>query len=239
MAGRLLDRQSRLLEYLTSSGAIFQDKSDVPLDPSLHGIDRRMLDLEARFSHEKRMEKIVAVFDTTFELLGEGASDLVREFSEQCPPRDIGRIENARQFFEYLTARGKQTALPRPDILDVAACELACAEARLFTGVDVQAEPDTENSRHPSVRRRPGIVLLRAAFDIRKVFESGDGRIPAQRDTPLVISWISSELQILELPVEVFDLLTALEGWTTLDELPGADELIVDLTQYGILERRG
>ena len=38
----------------------------------LQGIDRGMLHLEARFSHEKRMEKIAAVFPVTFALIGAG-----------------------------------------------------------------------------------------------------------------------------------------------------------------------
>ena len=239
MAGRLLDRQAKLLEYLTSGGAIFGDKRDVPLDPSLQGIDRGMLDLEARFSHEKRMEKIVAVFAKTFVLLGADAGDPVREFADVCPPQDIGRIENARQFFDFLTAREKRTQLPLPHLLDVAACELACAEARLRAGAEEQSETEMVDAQRPAVRRHPGIVLLSAAFDIRAIFESNDRRVPARRDTPLAIAWISGEPQILELPAEVFDLLTALENWTALDELPGADELIADLTQSRILERRG
>ena len=239
MTGRLLDRQAKLLEYLTSGGAIFGDKRNVLLDPSLQGIDRGMLDLEARFSHEKRMEKIVAVFAPTFGLLGADAGELVREFADVCPPQEIGRIENARQFFDFLTAREKRTPLPLPHLLDVAACELACAEARLRAGAGEQSETEIVDLPQPAVRRHPGIVLLRAAFDIRNVFESDDSRVPARRDTPLAIAWRSGEPQILELPAEVFDLTTALENWTALDELPGADELIADLTQSRILERRG
>jgi hypothetical protein len=43
----------------------------------------------------------------------------------------------------------------------------------------------------------------------------------------------------LDLPTEVFDLLSSLDDWTTLDNLPGADELIAELVQSGILERHG
>ena len=85
MAGQLLDRQARLLEYLTSGAAIFRDKRDVPLDPSLHGIDRGMLDLEARFSHEKRMEKIAAVFPATFEIAGRGQRTIIARV-RRCMP---------------------------------------------------------------------------------------------------------------------------------------------------------
>jgi hypothetical protein len=70
MAKRLLDRQASLLEYLTSRAAIFGDKDDACPARGLHGIDRSLLRLEARLSHEKRMEKIVAVFRRTFGILG-------------------------------------------------------------------------------------------------------------------------------------------------------------------------
>ena len=69
MANLLLDRQVSLLKYLTSGTAIFGDTGDASLDPALHGIDRGLLILEARFSHEKRMGKIAAVFSRTFEIL--------------------------------------------------------------------------------------------------------------------------------------------------------------------------
>src|SRR6185295_12438637 len=60
MAKRLLNRQTELLAYLTSSRAIFGDRRGPPLHRSLQDIDPRMLDLEARFSHQKRMDKIGA-----------------------------------------------------------------------------------------------------------------------------------------------------------------------------------
>ena len=68
MPKRLLDRQVSLLEYLTNGGAIFGETADAALDQGLQGIDRGCSHIEARFSHEKRMEKIAAVFPRTFEL---------------------------------------------------------------------------------------------------------------------------------------------------------------------------
>jgi hypothetical protein len=62
MSNQLIDRQVSLLEFLTSGATIFDDQSDAILDGSLRGIDRRLLRVEARFSHEKRMEKIITVF---------------------------------------------------------------------------------------------------------------------------------------------------------------------------------
>ena len=84
---RLLQRQVSLLRYLTSGGAIFGDGG--PLDPDLRGVDGTLLRMEARFSHEKRMEKIAAVFPRTFDLLGSEREALIREFVDACPPADI------------------------------------------------------------------------------------------------------------------------------------------------------
>src|SRR5271167_1024909 len=100
VATPLLDRQVRLLKYLTSSSAIFGEEGDSPLDQALRGIDRRLLRLEARFSHEKRMEKIVTVFSKTLHLLGANRATIVHEFVDACPPTDITRLENARQFYD-------------------------------------------------------------------------------------------------------------------------------------------
>src|SRR5207344_1433911 len=98
MTRRLRDRQSSLIHYLTSGAAIFDNSDHQPVDPALRGIDRRLLGIEARFSFEKRMEKIAAVFPRTLELLVADHDTLFREFVEACPPFAIGRLENARQF---------------------------------------------------------------------------------------------------------------------------------------------
>jgi hypothetical protein len=70
MAARLLDRQHSLIVYLTSGEAIFGDQQQKPAEPSLQGINPGLLHLEARFSHEKRMDKIAGVFARTLSLLG-------------------------------------------------------------------------------------------------------------------------------------------------------------------------
>src|SRR5712691_8700517 len=62
MVNRLLQRQTSLLEYLSSPAAIFGNEAHVPSGPALQGIDPGLLRLEARFACNLRIKKIIAVF---------------------------------------------------------------------------------------------------------------------------------------------------------------------------------
>jgi hypothetical protein len=238
MTKRLLSRQTKLLEYLTSGDAIFGSGRSGALDPALRGIDRGLLDLEARFSHEKRMEKIAGVFPATMTLLGEAQDAVVREFADACPPHDISRIDNARQFHDFLIERRKRQAGGPRHLPDVAACELACAQARLQAGAGPRAEPPQPDTPRPTARRSPGIVLLKTGFDLRAIFEGGAVHVPAERDTFLAVAWISEGPHILELTPEVFAVLDALDRWIPIEDLPDADELVAELADAGLLELR-
>jgi hypothetical protein len=236
---RLLNRQLRLVEYLTSGGAIFRDRREAALDPALRGMARDRLDLEARFSHQKRMEKIVAVFPRTIAFLGGEYAAIERDFVEACPPYDISRIANARQFHDFLAARWKLIPAWPPHLPDVAACELACAEARIAAD-----DPDATapSAGKIGLRRRRDVVLLRCAFDIRAVFEN-DGAVPAARDICIAVALDprSAEPRMLELAPELFDLLAALDGWTdasAFEASPEAAGLIAELTEAGLVETR-
>ena len=77
------------------------------------------------------MEKIAAVFPRTFELLASDQDAIVRDFVEACPPVDISRLENARQFHDFLRARWRREPPKPPHLPDVAACEFAFAQARI------------------------------------------------------------------------------------------------------------
>src|SRR5262249_41624312 len=77
MASRLLEQQTSLLEYLTSGRVIFGATDIDPAKRILPGVPTGVLRLEARMSHAKRMAKITAVFDKTFELLGNGKQTIL------------------------------------------------------------------------------------------------------------------------------------------------------------------
>jgi hypothetical protein len=232
---QLLRRQDRLLHYLTSGDAIFGGRG--PVDAELRGVDATLLRMEARFSYEKRMEKIAGVFSRTLDLLGNRRDLLIREFVHACPPVDITRLTNARQFHDFLSDWCSGNAAEPRYLPDVAACELACAEAR---AVCDDAEPAAIEVRSGAIRRRAGVMLLRCAFDVQPIFEIS-ARHAVERDTPLAIVFApdSDQPRISELNPAVFELLNALDGWmeaAPFRAAPEADALIADLARAGLLE---
>jgi hypothetical protein len=255
MVDRLLDRQVSLLEYLTSSNAIFGNRVDGAVDLTaieLAAFDlpdwessRALLDLEARFSYEKRMSKITAVFPRTFELLGFHRPEIVREFVRACPPTDIDRLHNARQFSEFLLARAQREPSLPPHLLDVAACEFACAVTRAGAE-DRRLAPDNGATRpQPGwVRRRSGHILLRCAYDVRSVFEGGSAEAaPAERETRLVIGMPdgAEQPQVSEVMPIIFDLLAMLDDWTdpaVFGDTPELTELVRQMELHGLIEVR-
>jgi hypothetical protein len=241
MANRLLDRQVSLLKYLTSSAAIFGGREDALLDRGLQGMDRRLLRLEARFSHQKRLEKIVAVFPKTFKILGAARTAIVKEFTETCPPTDIGRLENATQFYDFLRA-GAWRGSKRAYLPDVAACELACAKIRVAVDQQDAIEGGIKPPSGRHIRCSAAVALLRCAYDIRPIFERDAGRTaPKKRDTALVIAMPpgAREPAIFEVLPVAFDLLSALDHWTDPAALGATSELealVAELREHGLLE---
>jgi hypothetical protein len=240
MAKRLLDRQASLIEHLTSGAAIFGDR-DAPIAPALRRMPPGLLRLEARFSFDKRMEKITAALPRTFRLLGEERDDLVRKFVDACPPADITRIANVRQFHGFLAARWRRK---RPRIAwlpAVADCELACAEVRAHVDAQARAGVVRPLRSRRRIRRNPGAVLLRCRFDIRTIFEEDAAAAapPARRDTRLAVSMpgAADNPRVFELELEVFDLLSALDDWIDAAAL-GRElaPLVGDLAEHALVE---
>ncbi|MFL6797937.1 MAG: hypothetical protein ACJ8F3_11035 [Xanthobacteraceae bacterium] len=241
MANRLLHRQIKLLEYLTSFAAIYgHAKTDSGSD--LIGIPPALLRLEARFSHEKRMAKITAVFPRTFALLGAHSDATVRAFVEACPADHIDRITNARQFHNFLCVASKKHRRHPAYLTDVSACELALAE--LLAGTEAGAAASARTPRRRGWIRRPTeAALLRLSHDVRPLFEAGPtGSVcPVARDTPVVIVRPARdrEPQIFELPPVVFELLAALNTWSdpsVLGATAHAKALMTSLVENGLLE---
>jgi hypothetical protein len=249
MAMRLLDRQHSLLAYLTSGEAIFAAQQQKPADPSLQGIDPGLLQLEARFSHEKRIDKISGVFAHTLALLGDQRAALERAFAEACPPTDIGRLENAHQFYDFLCSQWTQRA-PDPEHLpDLARCEFAFAQARSRHPTHDYSAPDepvhqTSRAVPSGVRRGRGVMLLRCAYDIQTLFESGAAEaVPTQRNVALAIASPpgAREPVIFELEPTIFELLAALDDWTdrrAFGATRKAKQVVAELVSGGLLEER-
>jgi hypothetical protein len=238
-----LDRQVSLLAYLTSSAAIFGNEAEGRADPAFAGCDLRLLQLEARFSHEKRMEKIAGVFSRTLELLGDEQAQVVRTFAERCPSVSIGRIENARQFHDFLTGFWRFRPPHLPYLADVAACELAFAEARNWEGDAADAVSQGTQPHAGSVRRHPGVALQQCEHDVQPMFEGAGLRsAPVERETFLAFAApgdASSDVRVFDLDPTVFALLSALSAWTPrsgFGDTEEADALIGELVSHGLLE---
>jgi hypothetical protein len=240
MSTRLLHLQTSLLEYLTSAAAIFGDR---PVSPGhdLHGVDIGRLRLEARFSFDKRWAKISSVFPRTFAIFTGDWAPVLREFVDAQPPVDIGRLRNAQQFFGFLSERSDHAQMEPPWLLDVAACELACAQVRAHAKVEESAIADIVAG---AVRCRPGAVLLRCTYDVRSVFEDRAGGGAGVNRHTLLAVFIPphvDRVEICDIGHEVFDLLDACRKWTDpamLGLVRGSDELVSDLAARGLLEVR-
>jgi len=240
MADRLVDRQTSLLEYLTSGAAIFGSSGDPAPEPVLSGIDQGLLRLEARYSHEKRMAKIEWALSRTFDLLGSDRAEIVRDFAEACPPMSAERLENARQFYDFLSARWRSRPPEPPYLADIALFELTYAAVR--GGTMLNPAPAMRSRVQPgSIRRDANVRLIRCSYDIRPLVEGVDRGTPERRDTPLAITLLSgaAEPVVCALPCELFAILDMLDEFVDPDvfqDMPGADDLIVSLTAGGLLE---
>ena len=242
MANRLLDRQARLLEYLSSAEAIFGD-TNATVDQALREIDRDALHLQARFACNKRIDKIMRVLPRTFDLLGADRRLILREFVELSRPTNKSSLVNAGEFHEFLVARW-QCEPPKPAYLpDVTACEMAMAEVRRVA--DGRDEPEKRKKSLRSkrrMRRHRTVVPLLCTYDVRSILDADRKEIaPAKRDTPLVVVLPAgfSDFRILEVARIVVDALKMLDDWadpSTLNAIGCGEDLISYLLAQEFIE---
>jgi hypothetical protein len=244
MRERLLGRQVRLLEHLTSGAGIFGAGRGISNDPALHGLDLSLLHLEARFSHAKRMQKIEWVLTRTLDLLGSKRAAMIRDFVEACPPEGIGWLANARQFHDFLKARWMGEAPEPPYLPDIAAYEIAYATVRAGANVDAAPSGPSSEAAPGAIRRQLGAVLLRCAYDIRPILEGRAGdSAPAPRETLLAVAMLpgTDEPLASELSSDLFEFLEMLDQFADpaiFQDTPGVNQLIEDLAAGGLIEVR-
>jgi hypothetical protein len=241
MTTPLLNRQISLLTYLTSGNAVFCNEAHTALPIELKGIDPALLHLEARFSFEKRMHKIATIFPKTLHILESRRNEIFRGFSDACPPAHIGRLENAKQFFEFLSNFWREAGPPY--WRDVAACELACAEILRDASnaqIDTRAN-DAAATGFDSIRRSPNLVLLRCEYDVRPIFEGDLTHTPEQRDTPVaIVKSLGRRLpSMFSIAPAIFDLLDGLDEWADTRSLDAETKnFILELAERGLVEVR-
>jgi hypothetical protein len=236
MPDSLLERQANLLDYLTSGGTILGE-GDLLAD--VFGVNRGLLHLEAKYSHQKRMGKIEAVMPKTLDLLGENRAEVVRAFAAASPPVSMGRLDNACQFHAFLRARWRERAPEPPCLPDIAAFEIAYAA--------VQAKPDTPAEPAPlsppgSIRRHRTATLLRCAYDIMPMLQGPAREVPPQPQETLLAIAVpegATAPRVYALPGELFALVELLAEFTdprVFAEIPDADSIIGQLAAAGLVE---
>ena len=235
MSERLIERQRKLLEYLTNPDVIFSGMP--PADPALAGFDRARLRLEARFSFGKRIDKIRALLPVTFALLDESRDDILRDFIATCPPRSLARIDNAVEFCDFLRARCESLVPALPWLSDVAACELALARVRM--GIERHGTPEP-SAGTPRLARN--VVLLRCRYNVAAFFEKGPGASAAERRETLLAVFSSApalEPRVFALSDSAYAFLNALADARPLSPDFGAPEFAAlrsELLACGLIE---
>jgi hypothetical protein len=173
--------------------------------------------------------------------MGSHRDQIIRDFVESCPPVSISRLENARQFHDFLSTRWTFQEPEPPCLLDVAACEIAYASVRGSSTPRFEAVRDMAGR---GIRRRPNVVMVRCRHDVRAILEGDGGAADApERDTPLAISMPpgADHPIVSELSPELFELMEMLGDFFDFDELsdlPRVSGLLADLANRGLIEVR-
>lgn len=245
MAKRLLDRQASLLDYLSSTAAMFGPQTNAPADPALRALDAGVLRLQARFICNKRMEKIVALFPRTLDIMGVAQRAVLREFVETSRSTQRSSLANAREFHAFLARRWRRSR-PRPAYLpDVAACELAMAEVRhVAEDHDGRARDGKRAGPRRAIRRRRNVAPLRCAYDVRAMLDAAPPDVvPRRRAISLVVTTSPDrrEVRIVQATSRLVDILSRLRDWTApsvLDTFGDRETLLADLAASKFTEER-
>ncbi len=242
MSNVLLERQARLVEHLTSGAGIFGAARGIANEPALAGLDLGLLHLEARFSHHKRMQKITWVLGETINLLGDRRAAIVRDFADACPPMGISWLENARQFHDFLIEGWRREDPDPPHLPDVAAYELAYGIVRAGETPAPKISDDEPAALPGAIRRHPGAILLRCAYDIRPIVEGRASKAAPERcDTLIALTLLpGTEIPWVSQPShDLFELLEMLDDFIdpeSFEDTPEVARLVSTLAAEGLIE---
>ena len=245
MTKRLLDRQASLLDFLSSTSAMFGAQADAPADPALQAFDPGVLRLQARFICNKRIEKVIAVFPRTLQIIGAGRRSILREFVEASRSTNKSTLANAREFHEFLCRRWQRSRAKPAYLRDVVACELAMAEARdVAEDHGGPAEDSNRAGPRPGIRRRRNVVTLRCAYDVRTIFDARSRDVvPPRRAISLVVTAPADfrEVKVVEATSCIVEALSRLADWadpSALDAFGDREKLVAELAANEFIEMR-
>jgi len=236
----LSKRQETLVTYLTSREVFDRSGKGLLEHPELTGLDPVRLRLMAQMSRGKRVEKIRAVLPRTFEFLRPSIHDLVEEFAATVVPTSLRRIDNAREFRDFLENRVREDGDVPAWIVDLANYEIGFAEA-VFEDPPPLGEPNSDIER---IRPRPGVKFLRLAHDVRPLVVAEIGEEAPEPETALtVLAIVPQEAggtpRVFQLPERLYGALTESDDWRTVDDFSAATSpgsLVASLVGCGIVE---
>ena len=218
----LLERQTRLLEHLTSTEFIFGrgNTEEAFSDPGIRGLDIGRLRLEAEFSYGKRLERIVQIFSRTFQYYPGDAAALRRGFVDTNPPRTYERYPDARAFYDYLVERWKNEPADPAFLSDIAKFEITMCKVRTFRPSEVNRSSAENPPTGPVFRLHPCADIVSFEHDIRKIVSpKGSSLAPSRERIFVVVAMVEGRRQplILDIPENSFEILDAARDWTPFD----------------------
>lgn len=232
----LPELQRRLVRAMTTPAVFFDpDHPDLQALAEEIGPEMRRVSLYARLSHEKRWRKIDSVFSRTLHFLDEEIDMVSRAFLERHPPYSARIYENARQFFDFLVSRWRETGETRTGLRDLARFEMAVSEARVTAPRD--DTPVSHPGFAPAFRLRPGTVLIRCRHDIRSLLEDESYSEPQPRNLFLLIATgEDSAPMVMEIGDDLARLLAPATGWSPVDTAPDISDILAGLARRGFLD---
>ena len=219
---KLIDFQNEVLAALTDPD-VFARRAASHEVRLPHGVDIDKVRVVGRLAFSKRIRKIKAVLPWTFHHLRGNVSLLLEDFGRKYPPHSASRYDNAAQFTTYLGEDAGQLLSTWPFLPDLAACELAIAQAQQVVAPSAARYRHTTWRPDALIRRAPHLGMVRCRFDVQRLL-SGEPREPStveKRPVSLLVLPPTdvAQVRVFEVSPDIYQLLADLHEWSRIGEL--------------------
>ena len=240
----LLERQKDLVEFLCDPRAFKASPGTQQTSSPIPGIDGARLKLIGEQALQKRFEKIRAVLPKSFDVMGSDIGPLFEDFAHRYPPSHIGRLENARQFVEFVSERRHSSPFYSPFLTDLLKFEFALWSARFDQksgrdgGARDKRQKEFRSSRMVCLAHSVQLLLLN--HDIRPLLEhSGNKESIRPRKTYLAIRFDAEldDVRIFEVSRKIYEILNGLSRPSRVGEetLASQSDILQELAERGIV----